>query len=291
MNERPLTEGDLEAALALIVADEERINGRPSRRTLGDIRAWTSRADLARDSWLFEDGEGIAAVGWVDVFGGLAVAVGIVHPRAKALGLGGRLVERAESHAAGRAERVQQFTIGEDSAARELMLARGYRDVRHFFEMAIELDGPPEVNDVPIEAFREEDARVFHDAIEDAFRDHWEHHATPFEEWWDRHRQNPSFDPSLWFLIRDGDACAAIIRNEASRNGGGYVGVLGVRRPWRGRGYGRALLLHTFREFYGRGITRVTLGVDAENPTGATKLYEGVGMQVEEENVVYEKAL
>jgi ribosomal protein S18 acetylase RimI-like enzyme len=64
-----------------------------------------------------------------------------------------------------------------------------------------------------------------------------------------------------------------------------------VRRPWRGRGYGRALLLHTFAEFYNRGTPRVTLGVDAQNPTGATKLYESVGMDVEQENVVFEKAL
>ena len=39
------------------------------------------------------------------------------------------------------------------------------------------------------------------------------------------------------------------------------------------------------------GMPRVTLGVDAENPTGATQLYESVGMHVEQENVVYEKAL
>jgi hypothetical protein len=49
--------------------------------------------------------------------------------------------------------------------------------------------------------------------------------------------------------------------------------------------------MHTFREFYDRGLPRVTLGVDAESPTGATKLYESVGMEVEQENVVFEKAL
>jgi ribosomal protein S18 acetylase RimI-like enzyme len=69
------------------------------------------------------------------------------------------------------------------------------------------------------------------------------------------------------------------------------VGALGVRRPWRGRGLGRALLLRTFAEFRRRGVTRVTLGVDAENPTGATRLYESVGMDVELEAVVYEKTL
>jgi hypothetical protein len=35
----------------------------------------------------------------------------------------------------------------------------------------------------------------------------------------------------------------------------------------------------------------VGLGVDAENPTGATRLYESVGMRVLKEDVVFEKEL
>ena len=62
-----------------------------------------------------------------------------------------------------------------------------------------------------------------------------------------------------------------------------------MRRPWRGRGYGRDLLRHSFREFRRRGMRRATLGVDAANPTGATHLYESVGMYVEQEAIVWEK--
>ncbi len=91
-------------------------------------------------------------------------------------------------------------------------------------------------------------------------------------------------------MIRDGDEIAATVRNEANRNGGGYVGAIGVRRPWRGRGLARALLARTFNEFYERGQSRVTLGVDAQNPTGATQLYESIGMHAESEAIVFEKA-
>jgi GNAT superfamily N-acetyltransferase len=97
--------------------------------------------------------------------------------------------------------------------------------------------------------------------------------------------------PTLWFLVREGDEIAGVIRNDPERSGGGYVGAVGVRRAWRGNGVGRVLLLRTFAEFYSRGVSRVTLGVDAESPTGATKLYEGVGMTIEMAAVVYEKAL
>jgi mycothiol synthase len=215
-----------------------------------------------------------------------------VHPRAKGRGLGAQLVDRSEAWANGRAPRVHQVALGGDEAAERLFLARGYHEARRFYEMAIHLDAAPAVpGGVVVEPFREEEVRAFHAALDEAFQDHWEHHSHPFDEWWARHRKSVNFDPSLWFLIRDGDEIAAVARNEPDRNGGGYVGALGVRRPWRGRGYGRALLLHTFAEFYNRGTPRVTLGVDAQNPTGATKLYESVGMDVEQENVVFEKAL
>jgi len=292
MSGRPIAEGDLDAVVALIVVDEEHLQGRPSQVTIGDVREWMRGVELERESWLFEDDEGITGVCWSNVHGELGFGVGIVHPRAKGRGLGTDLLRRSEANVRDRgAPRIHQFTIGDDAAARELMLGHGYREVRRFYEMAIHFDTPPAASEAAVETLREEDARAFHGALDEAFQDHWEHHSLTFEEWWGRHTSNPEFDLSLWFLIREGDDVVAVIRNEANRNGGGYVGALGVRRAWRGRGYARALLMHTFREFYDRGMPRVTLGVDAESPTGATKLYESVGMEVEQENVVFEKAL
>ncbi len=60
----------------------------------------------------------------------------------------------------------------------------------------------------------------------------------------------------------------------------GYIATLGVVREWRRRGLGRALLLHSFRQLYDMGKTRAALGVDASSLTGATMLYESVGMHV-----------
>jgi mycothiol synthase len=220
----------------------------------------------------------------------------VVAQGAKSRGLGGRLVDLGEGRAAAAgAARAQTFGPALDPAAHELFESRGYTEVRRFFDMAIELTEPVPEPSLPdglaIEAFAEEDARVFHDAMDEAFQDHWEHHPRPFEEWWEQKRSAPDYDPTLWFLIRDGGEVAATVRNDPERNGGGYIGAIGVRRPWRGRGLGKALLLHSFAEFQRRGQTRVTLGVDAQNPTGATKLYERVGMQVEMEGIVFEKAL
>ena len=109
----------------------------------------------------------------------------------------------------------------------------------------------------------------------------------PFDEWWALRKDD---DHSLWFVVRDGEEIAAIARCEPML-GGGSVGMLAVRERWRRRGLGRALLLHAFREFRRRGWDRASLGVDSENPTDATRLYESVGMRVESEHVTFERQL
>ena len=75
------------------------------------------------------------------------------------------------------------------------------------------------------------------------------------------------------------------------RMGIGWIGTLGVRRPWRKRGLGLALLRHAFNEFYRRGKHKVGLGVDAQNLTGALRLYESAGMHVDQASDRYEKEL
>lgn len=294
MNDRPLTRDDFDRVALLLREDEEHLFGRPSRITVNDLREWLSRTELEEDTWLYEDDGHLAAVGWTDraADNELAVGIGIVHPRWKGRGLGAELLRRSEARARDRnTARMHQIALGGDVAACELFAAHGYAETRRFYEMAIEQSEPPPPVGLPVAPVREDELRAFHGALDEAFRDHWEHHPVSFEEWWERHERNPNLDLSLWFVIRDGDEIAGVARNEGDRNGGGYVGALGVRRGWRGRGYAKALLLHSFRVFFERGMPRVTLGVDAENPTGATHLYERVGMHVELENVAFEKAL
>jgi mycothiol synthase len=69
------------------------------------------------------------------------------------------------------------------------------------------------------------------------------------------------------------------------------VSDLGVLRPWRGRGIAATLLLHLFAEFARRGYRKVGLGVDSQNDTGATALYEKVRMRTVHQFGRYEKEL
>jgi mycothiol synthase len=291
MNVRPISPEDASTVAVLARADEEALRGRPSHIVVDEVAAWWARTDLQNDSWLFEENGAVVAVGWFQVWGDIGSHGGIVAQGAKGRGLGASLVDRAEAAGARLGvPRMHAFALGDDPAAAELFRSRGYHEVRRFWEMAIDLDAEPAVPVLPepllLDEFRDGDERAFHHATTESFQDHWEWHGMPFEEWWEMRRDD---DHSLWFVVRDGDEIAAVARNEA-RETSGYVGLLGVRRPWRGRGLGKVLLYRTFAEFWRRGLRRVTLGVDAASPTGATKLYERVGMHVEAENVVFEKA-
>jgi ribosomal protein S18 acetylase RimI-like enzyme len=296
MNSRPITDADIEAVAALAAEDEAALQGRPSRLGTNDVRGWLKRVDAERDSWLYEEDGRPVAVSWFDFIDDLGFFIGIVAQGRKGRGLGTRIVDTGEARAGERgAARVQTFGLEQDAAAAKLFGLHGFTVVRRFYEMAIDLQAPPVVPELPegftLERFRTEDARPYYEALDASFQDHWEYHSVGFDRWWEEKQRAHDFDPTLWFLVRDGEEIAGVIRNDPERNGGGYVGAIGVQRVWRGKGVGRALLLRTFAEFYSRGVSRVTLGVDAQNPTGATKLYESVGMTTENAAAVYEKAL
>jgi mycothiol synthase len=291
MNVRPATRDDFEAIADVFRAADEAVSGRPSSIDVDAVDGWLQTISLETNTWLLEENGSVVGAAFAQLFGELGNSAGVVRPSARGRGLGTRLADLVETRLTEEgARRMHTWTVAGDSAADDLFGARGFTEARRFWDMAIELDAEPPEPAVPVEAFGEEDALAFHEALDEAFSEHWEHDSEPFEEWWARQRRRENFDPSLWFVIRDGDELAGVARNEA-RALSGYVGALGVRRAWRGRGYGRALLLHTFREFRRRGLTRATLGVDASNATGATRLYESVGMYVEQENVVWQKVL
>jgi GNAT superfamily N-acetyltransferase len=284
---------DIPAVLALVRADEERVSGRPSRLVAGDMRDWWQSVDLAANSWLMSapDGRAVAGVAWLDRQG---TDLGVSFPIAADAELLPVLVDLAERRAAELGlERLQTVVLVPDPPAEELLADRGYRDVRRFFEMAIELDGPPPTVVLPdgftLQVATPEDGPAFHATIGEAFEDHWDNHPLPFDEWWRLRTGDPDFDISWWFTVRQGEETVAAMRNVPARNGGVYVASLGVRRAWRGRGLAKALLLHTFARAYEAGFRRITLGVDASSPTGATALYRGVGMTTELESAVWEK--
>jgi ribosomal protein S18 acetylase RimI-like enzyme len=178
-----------------------------------------------------------------------------------------------------------------DAVSRGMHEAEGYKAIRFSWRMEITLDGAPSVPGFPkgveLRPFEMEQDRAVYEAHEEAFSDHWGHVPHPYEAWTHRFADH---DRSLWFIAWHGAQIAGYSLCRY-RMGIGWVGTLGVRRAWRKRGLGEALLLHSFGEFHRRGMQTIGLGVDAANPTGATRLYQKAGMKIAAEYVIYEKEL
>ncbi len=179
--------------------------------------------------------------------------------------------------------------------AKRLVEQDGYMLIRASWRMEINMTEPPAAPQWPggiaLRPFVVgQDERIVYDLDDEAFNDHWGHIPTSFEHWKRWSVNLPGFDATLWFLAFDGDTLAgiALCRYE---NEDGWVDTLAVRRPYRHLGLGMALLLHSFAMFYQRGTRMVGLGVDAQNLTGATRLYQRAGMHVARQADLYEKEL
>jgi mycothiol synthase len=198
--------------------------------------------------------------------------------------------------------RVSRWT--ENEAAGRLFASLGYTYARAFYEMRMELDAPIPAPEIPegiaIRTFdRDRDALAVHAALTEAFAEHWGRAMNvppPFDRWLheDIEGESSGFDAGLWFVGLDGEEVIGAVCCRASTPkapDAGSVESLGVRSAWRGRGIGRALLLAAFGELQHRGIHAVDLGVDSENQTGATRLYEQVGMRIIRRAEWWEKEL
>jgi mycothiol synthase len=286
---------DAESAAAVGAAEDLALRGE-SQWDADDQREWWSQHDLERNAWVVETGGRLVAVGSVLQRGELLDGWVSVDPQFTGRGLGStliRLVEERSRELGGPAVRLG--TYAENAAGKALLEAAGFRTVRHQYEMRIELDGPPPEPSWPpgltVAPFDLDDARQLHAAINEAFADEWNFHQRGYDEWRALRLDAPGFDPTLWFIAKEGEEIAGFVCTSAKQFGGPWVALIGVRKPWRRRGLGLALLQQAFGEVYRRGERRIGLGVDAGNPTGATRLYERAGMHVHTEDVIYEKEL
>ncbi|MCQ3935546.1 MAG: hypothetical protein DPW18_00730 [Chloroflexi bacterium] len=223
------------------------------------------------------------------------------HPDFKNIGerLLSRILERARQEvplaAPGLRVFVRSTIDGRDEIGKTLHASLGFSPVRHHWRMEINLSEAPPAAVFPagiqLRPFdKEAHARLVWEAENEAFSEHWGSHDATFEEWSFRKFGKPEFDPALWLIAWDGDRIAGFSQNRY-RMGIGWVGTLGVRKPWRKMGLGLALLRHSFGEFYKRGMKTIGLGVDASNATGATRLYERAGMYIVSEFVTCEREL
>ena len=262
------------------------------------------RFDLARDARIIVAPDGLI-VGYEEIYPRSDERLeydGYVHPRENGRGFGTLLLRWAEARARQRVGEMQTSgqiilrgnTAAVDQNAIAMFQAEGFALVRQFWRMEIEMTSPPDrpawPAGVTVRTMQlDRDERVVHAVIEEAFADHWGHVPRSFEDWAQAVLQKDGFDPTLAFMAFDGNELAGVVVSRYRDIA--WVGQLAVRRAWRKRGLGLALLLHSFNEFYRRGDRAVGLGVDSQSLTGATRLYEKAGMHVTRRYDTYEKVL
>jgi mycothiol synthase len=295
---------DLPDVLALAQASDVALIGETDW-TEADLREEWEAYHLERDVVLLElDGRLAGYATFENRGGGRLMADGYVHPELTGRGVGAELIRRTESRAREELDTIevggrvylQNASLASDPAASALFSGHGYEDVRRSWRMVIDLDHAPEpreVRGIEVRLYREpEERQAVHETIEEAFADHWQHRRRSFDEWSGNVFRVEGFDPTLvWVALEGAEIVAANVSFWKRHGDWGWVGSIGVRPQWRRRGIAEALLETAFAEFFRRGERRVALGVDAQSPTGATRLYEKAGMHVFWEAVVYEKEL
>jgi mycothiol synthase len=314
-----------EAELPAMAAIAQRCNAADQvdeRPTTDTLLAWFRHlvnTDPAEDILLAEVGGVLAGyqyTSWrAEGDGGYRYALaGYVDPAWRRQGLGAALVARGEArlravaatHPGAGPRFFQTFTSTTRVGKAALFERRGYHIERHFYDMLrTGLDVLPLAPLPSGLALRPVDRndrallRTIWDANEEAFRDHWGYAQLGDDDFL-RLLDDPETDPDLWQVAWDvatnqvaGVSLNTIpaAENAASGRQRGWVNDLSVRRPYRGRGLGRALLVNSLAVLRARGLTEVGLGVDAQNATGALHLYESVGFQVTQHSVALRKPL
>jgi mycothiol synthase len=295
-------------------------NGMDEMTTVAELENWlahvTDGFDPGRDVALVEVDGALVAYGWVewvDTQEGTRDfrLGGYVHPDWQSRGIGRRLLAWQEEHArahpaATASERPRSFgTWSSDQNVRKVRLftRSGYEVVRFFFEMNrpnldnIEVPPMPDGLEIrPVAADRASLKQMW-DADVEAFQDHWggfDASDSAFEAW----LTDPNHDPDLWVVAWDGDEITGAVtnaifaaENEAFGRARGWMETVFVRRRWRRRGLGAAIVARALVRLREAGMTSAGLGVDSDNPSGALALYERAGFNIHRRSAAYRKPM
>ncbi|HVF19692.1 MAG TPA: GNAT family N-acetyltransferase [Mycobacteriales bacterium] len=303
--ERPATRPDLTDVARLVIATDVAEFGAPDWSESDQADEWADpRLDLAADTLVVHDDGGrlagyayvVARVAGVDFDSDT-----LVDPECRVAGVEEHLMAFTERRAreqidpAAAEPRLMAFVHAPNTARGQRVRVAGFVPVRQFYRMTLVLDGSRVASPVPTgvvvrDCTGVEDVRLVHALLTEAFREHYRSVPQSFEDWSARH-PHADDDPAPWLLAEVDGVAVGALTSSVSVPGLGWIFSVGVLRQSRGRGIGLALLHRAFDDLRALGRASVSLGVDAENSSGALRLYEKAGMHVERRFDFYAKAL
>lgn len=186
---------------------------------------------------------------------------------------------------------------------RRLLEGRGFSAVRWTIEMERpsleDIAEPPVPDGISLRGVDADAAslRRVWDASGEAFEDHWggiDRSDAAFEVW----RTDPNTDPALFVVALDGAEIAGGVlpivnaaENRALGVNRGWLMSVFVRRAWRRRGIGAALVAAALGRLRDHGLSSAVLTVDADNPTGALGIYQRAGFILSGREISYRRGL
>ena len=213
-----------------------------------------------------------------------------------------RLREIAATHPQDGPRAFQVFYVSDtEKGTLALLESAGYTPIRYGFQMVRDLSEPfpdaPMPEGLEVRPVEKEHLRAIFDADMEAFRDHWGF-SPPTENRYLGWINQPDFNPSLFKVAWDGDQVAGAVQNfinakenvEYNRKRGYTEGIF-TGRPWRKRGLARSLIVQSMKMFKEMGMTETALGVDAENTSGALRLYQSVGYRQVKKGITLRKMM
>jgi len=294
---RPARTSDVEAVHE-IIAKQNILDFGSALRTLADLQKLWERINLDNDTCTaFEDGK---LAGYAELRDNDSPFIYLAER--SNVDLAYQFLTILEEKAATRKkeETVNLFTqISEkNNTLLQLFAANGYKSKLSFLVMELVLHeapvSPQWTNGITVRPFvTGQDEQATYQTDEEASKDKGYHDPLRYEDWVKRMgMDDKSFDPGLWFLAYEGNEIAGVALNVFAKEANtGWVDHLSVRQAWRKRGIGKALLLHSFAEFYRRGILHIKLSVDSKSLTNAPRLYESVGMKTVQQYHIYRKVI
>lgn len=239
---------------------------------------------------------GVSSVRWKQTLEGLRLYEHHAHlvPEARLPGLRQsmflwgeqRLREIAAGHDTPDRKELEVWVKAEMNDWRKLVVANGYKDAWHLFEMSRpNLDNIPDYRlpaGIELKPVTRDNFRAVFAGAREAFMDERSYTEERWgEEAYQRTLANPKLRLDLWQVAWEGEqvvgGVAVIIseeENAAMNRKRGWTEAVFVRRPWRKRGIARALLSSSLRVLKEVGMEEAALGVDTDNPSGALRIYK-----------------
>jgi mycothiol synthase len=211
-------------------------------------------------------------------------------------GLFPRLMDAALDRSRTLGAKVAQVNIFQDrKEVRSLIEEMGFKDIRHFFELRLDLSktrltdaGKISTRFRPLKHDEEEKLAPLQNR---AFAGAWGYNRNTREDILHRLRPSSRFTQDIIAAFDRGRPTAYCwTRLDRKEKGYGRIYMLGVDPDHRGRGMGREVLMAGLSYLKAKGIRVVDLTVDRENKV-ARALYRSAGFRRHRSSLWYEKGL